>query len=303
MRRATIDIGSNTTLLLLGEVSPYREIAKLSEVTALGKGLDKNGIFSEASMEDTYRALAHYRDLCRSHGVPPEAIIATATEASRVARNAPEFYARVRRELGIDVKIITGAAEATLTTKGVLFDGMLEGEEALIMDIGGASTEFIRVRNSDRSILSLVSLPVGSVRASDWLAEGAWESRLTKILSEHAVALTSLKSAVLHCVAGTVTSLGNMHLGHKSFVEDEVHGLRLTLADVERLLDRCGEWEPEKFLSEFPFLGKRSQAIRGGLFLCHALIRHQGVREMVVSTYGLRYGTFLEGEVKREYLA
>jgi exopolyphosphatase/pppGpp-phosphohydrolase len=94
-----------------------------------------------------------------------------------------------------------------------------------------------------------------------------------------------------------------MHLGRKEFVEDDVHGLRMRAEDVDQIFGRCGGWSPEQFEAEFPFLGKRTQAILGGLTLAHHLLHRLAVDEVVISTYGLRYGTFLEGGLRDEYLA
>jgi exopolyphosphatase/guanosine-5'-triphosphate,3'-diphosphate pyrophosphatase len=302
MNRATIDIGSNTVLLLLAQLDPFREIAKLSEVCALGKGLDKNGVFAEESMDAAFKALSHYRDVCQEHGVSADQIIATATEAARVAKNAKDFFAKVKTQLGIRIQIITGKAEAELTTKGVLFNSSLPDREAVIMDIGGASTELIRVRPPTGEIVASVSLPVGSVRVSEWLQAGTFTGNLRQIFSRESDSLDSFRTDTLYCVAGTLTSIGNMFLGHKEFVENEVHGLRLRAEAVDQLFSRCGDWKPEKFLSEFPFLGKRSEAIRGGLNLAHHMLHRLKASEVVVSTYGLRYGTFLQGGIKHEQL-
>lgn len=301
--RATIDIGSNSVLLLLAEVQPFREIAKLSEVTGLGKGLDKTGLFAEASMAESFAALKHFVAVCEREGVSAHEIIATATEASRVAKNAPEFYRKVRDELGLTVRIITGKGEAALTTKGILFNTTFAETDVVVMDIGGASTEFIRVNTRSFAIQESVSLRVGSVRATDWLADGTFQNALGKIFQDHSTEIDRYKTKTLHCVAGTLTSIGNMHLGNKTFMEDEVHGLRMSRESVEHLFRRCGNWSPEQFLAEFPFLGKRAQAIRGGLFLTTHVLQRLGVESVVISTYGLRYGTFLDGGVADEYLA
>ena len=301
--RATIDIGSNSVLLLLAEVSPFKEIAKLSEVTGLGKGLDRTGRFAEQSLELTYEALKKYADVCEAHGLKSSEIIATATEASRVASNASEFYKKVANDLGIKVNIISGKAEAALTTKGILFNTNFDTDEVVVMDIGGASTEFIRVDTRSLKIKESVSLKVGAVRSTDWLSEGKFDDALSKVFEDNKTVLPHFYTKVLHCVAGTLTSLGNMHLGNKEFVEDEVHGMQLRAEDIYALRDRCGEWKPERFTQEFPFLGKRSEAMRGGLLLTARLLKKFGVEKVVISTYGLRYGTFLEGGVPNEYLA
>lgn len=301
--RASIDIGSNSVLLLLAEVSPFKELAKLSEVTGLGKGLDKTGVFADVPLEDTYKALKKYAEICHQHGLAANKIIATATEASRVAKNAPAFYQRVRQELGIDVQIITGKGEAALTTKGILFNTQFASSQVVVMDIGGASTEFIRVDTQTFKIVDSISLKVGAVRTTDWLKEGSFDSALGKIFTDHSAELDSYQTPLLHCVAGTLTSLGNMHLGNKDFVENEVHGMVLKTSEIDALYQRCGMWTPEQFVKEFPFLGKRSEAIRGGLMLTTHLLKRLKVESAVISTYGLRYGTFLEGKVPHEYLA
>jgi len=104
-------------------------------------------------------------------------------------------------------------------------------------------------------------------------------------------------------VAGTMTSLANMFLGNKTFNENEVHGLKLKISDIESLFKKFASFTPEQFSTSFPFLGKRSEAIRGGLTLATHLLQRLRVSEVVVSTYGLRYGTLLAGRVEDEYLA
>jgi len=169
--RASIDIGSNSVLLLVAQLDPFKDLEKLSEITALGKGLDRSGVFSQQALDDTFIALKKFIEVAGKHGVLPGQIIATATEASRVAKNAGEFYRRVESELGLCVKIISGVGEAALTTKGILFNTHFDSPEVVVMDIGGASTELIRVNTSTLKIIDSISLKVGTVRATDWLLD------------------------------------------------------------------------------------------------------------------------------------
>lgn len=301
--RASIDIGSNTVLLLVAEANPFKEIAKLSEVTSLGRDLDKTGIFHDESMKATFKALGSYKSICEKLGIPAKDIITTATEAARVAKNSKDFFSKVKAELGIEVQIITGRAEAELTTRGILFNSNYETPEVMVMDIGGASTELINVRTSSGEVISSISLPVGAVRVSDWLKDGTFTARLGHIFTTHNNVIDTFKTEKLYCVAGTLTSLANMHLGHKTFVEDEVHGLQMKTESIDELLQKYGGWNAEQFLDRFPFLGKRANTILGGITLVHHLLHRLDVQEVVVSTYGLRYGTFLEGRIKDDYLA
>jgi exopolyphosphatase/guanosine-5'-triphosphate,3'-diphosphate pyrophosphatase len=302
--RASIDIGSNSVLLLIGDLSSgkLRELSKRSEVTALGRELDKNRAFHPDSMAATFEAIKSYAEECDTYGIPRWKIIATATEAARVAQNAGAFFARIEAELGVSVAIITAEAEAYFSTRGILFDTRFETEVATIMDIGGASTELIRVNTKNLQILESISLPIGAVRSTQWLEDQLFVKNLQKVFLDFRGDLDKFQGKELFCVAGTVTSLGNMHLQRKEFVEDEVHRLVLRSEDVDGMFKKYSDLTPEQFHDLFPFLQKRAGSIRGGLHLVYHMIHRLLVKELTVSTYGLRFGTLLEGKVRKEFL-
>lgn len=302
--RASIDIGSNSVLLLIADLThgKFQEILKRSEITALGKELDKNKKFHPDSIAATRDALASYVEDCKKHGVDPEAIIATATEAARVAENAPEFFDEIKRDLGLTIQVLTGEGEAYYSSRGILFNSKFPSDIITIMDIGGASTELIKVNTKNFQIMETISMPIGAVRASQWLEDGLFVQNLQKVFLDFRNDLDKFQTQKLFCVAGTVTSLGNMFLEHQEFEENEVHGLVLKAEDVDGLFKKYSETPADDFLTKFPFLKKRSQSIRGGLHLVYHITHRLLVKELSISTYGLRYGTILEGKIKREYL-
>ncbi len=302
--RASIDIGSNSVLLLIADLShgKFNEISKRSEITSLGRDLDKTKKFHDDSMAATYAAIKSYAEECDQHQISRSNIIATATEASRVAQNAPEFFARIKSELGVDVQIITSEGEAFYSTKGILFNSKFSSDIISIMDIGGASTELIRVNTKTFQILDTISMPVGAVRASQWLEDHLFVQNLQKIFLDYRNDIDKFQTKELFCVAGTVTSLGNMHLERKEFVEDDVHGLVLKSEDVDSIFKKYSDSTSEQFVTLFPFLQKRSNSIRGGLHLVYHLTHRLLVKELSISTYGLRFGTILEGKIKKEFL-
>jgi exopolyphosphatase/guanosine-5'-triphosphate,3'-diphosphate pyrophosphatase len=175
--RASIDIGSNSILLLVGEFdgSTYKEIRNESNVTTLGRDLDKTGLFHSESMSDSFDVLLEYSNIAKECGVKPENIIATATEASRVAKNAPEFFREVYVKTGINVQIITPAAEAYYSTKGIMFNSEFNEDQICVMDIGGASTEIIKLSTKSNKILKDFSMPMGAVRITNWLEDGCFD--------------------------------------------------------------------------------------------------------------------------------
>ncbi|MEX0798356.1 MAG: hypothetical protein WD025_02880, partial [Bacteriovoracaceae bacterium] len=174
-------------------------------------------------------------------------------------------------------------------------------ENLTIMDVGGASTEFIIVKPGGE-IKSSFSAPFGSVRATNWLEEGIWEQRFAAVKKRFENEFQKINTETLHCVAGTMTSLANMRLKNKEFVEAEVHGHVLSKEDIRDMLEEYKDFFPERFLEEFPFLGKRARAIKGGLFLVNAISEIVNVKKFKVSTYGLRYGTLIEGRIKNDHL-
>jgi exopolyphosphatase/pppGpp-phosphohydrolase len=145
-------------------------------------------------------------------------------------------------------------------------------------------------------------MPIGAVRSSQWLADGLFVQNLQKVFLDFRSELDKFQDKDLFCVAGTVTSLGNMHLQRKQFDEDEVHGLVLKSEDIDSLFKKLSDLNPEQYLEQFPFLQKRSQSIRGGLHLVYHLTHRLLVKEITISTYGLRYGTLMEGKIKKEFL-
>jgi exopolyphosphatase/guanosine-5'-triphosphate,3'-diphosphate pyrophosphatase len=170
------------------------------------------------------------------------------------------------------------------------------------MDIGGASTELIKVNTKTFNIIETISMPVGSVRASNWLEDDLFVQNLQKVFSDFRLDIDKFQTSELYCVAGTVTSLGNMHLERKTFEEDEVHGLSLKSEDIDNLFKKYSNYEAKTFQELFPFLGKRSHSIGGGLHLVYHILHRLLVENLTISTYGLRYGTLLEGQIKKEYL-
>ena len=303
-RRASIDIGSNSLLLLIADVNggQLKEIHKRTEVTGLGKNLDKLKAFMDETMATSMEVLISYAEDCKTHGVELSEVLVTATEAARVALNSENFFKEVKIKTGLDVKVINSAAEAYFSTKGILFNTEFDSDIVVIMDVGGASTELIKVNAKTFQILDTISMPIGSVRSSQALEDDVFVQKLQKVFLDFRQEIDNFQTHTLHCVAGTVTSLGNMHLKNKEFMEDEVHGLHMKTEDIDNIFKSHSDWSPEQFLVDYPFLQKRAGAIRGGLHLVYHLLHRLLVKEVIVSTYGLRYGTILEGHIKESQL-
>ena len=116
--RASIDIGSNSCILLILD-DDKNILYEEARITALGKNLDDNKMFREKSMKDTLEALEAYSDVCKKFNISPNEVVMTATEASRVAKNAIDFYDEAEKRIGFKVDLISGEQEAYYTALGV----------------------------------------------------------------------------------------------------------------------------------------------------------------------------------------
>ena len=240
MIRASIDIGSNSCLLLILEIegSSFKTLESHSQITSLGKDLDINKAFLESSMTATLSALKDYREILTKYSIESSNVIVTATEASRVATNFDKLFNQAKEELGFSITRISGEGEAYYTALGVARGSSGSDSIITIMDIGGASTELIKVQMDDFKILESVSLPVGSVRATDWLHKDEFSINMKKVLS--AQSLNTYKVSKLVCVAGTMTTLSAIAENMKDFDESGIQGKTYSIGALEKMVSRLG---------------------------------------------------------------
>ncbi|MDA9189468.1 hypothetical protein N9O57_00660 [bacterium] len=303
MIRAAIDIGSNSVLLCIANVSgEFKVLADISRVTQLGKSLDKTGVFHPDSMRATKLALEDYVSICKNeYKILSQDIIITATEASRVAKNSDLFYSDLKKSLGIKVCIINAEGEAYYTALGVGLSS--SKKDCAIIDIGGASTEIIFFDNGKKEILSFTSLAVGSVRASDWIKEGVFKTNLKKALKE--LPNDTSNCALLNSiwVAGTVTSLVSIYKKLDLYDASKVHDSVLNLKEVEEVHGILEKLTSEQIAVNYPILGKRSSSIAGGAKLVLELLRKLNLENFSISTFGLRHGTVFKGAIDEYYIS
>lgn len=302
MIRASIDIGSNSVLLLAAEISNdskiVKELLNLSYITSLGKDLDKTKKFHPDSMLATYEALKDYKLQLEKIGFSPENVIVTATEASRVATNAPEFFAKIKSELGFKITLISSVGEAHYTALGVASAIDTTESEIVIMDMGGASTELIKIHLKPFKILSTVSLPVGSVRANDWKKDFSFDERMNSILNQD---FKNYSTKTLLCVAGSMTSLASMYLGHNSFKESEIEGLEIKFSSFRDFSSDLQKTNVDNLLLLFPQLGKRAPMIAAGSKVAELIGEKLNIETLKISTRGLRYGVLIQGEIDDQF--
>ena len=166
MRVAVVDIGTNSTRLLVADVAPDGALEPLhreSIVTRLGDRVDATGRLSDEAIGRVFDTLAHYRTLIDRYAV--DATTAVLTSAVRDAANGAQFTARVRDDYGLDARTIGGDEEAALTFAGATSERPHDGSRLAVVDIGGGSTEFVIGR--DGVVDFHVSTQAGVVRQTE----------------------------------------------------------------------------------------------------------------------------------------
>jgi exopolyphosphatase / guanosine-5'-triphosphate,3'-diphosphate pyrophosphatase len=300
---ATIDIGTNTTLLLVARATAapggVEVLAERAEITRLGRGIGTTGVLGSAGIGATLDVLREYARIAREHGAT---IAAIGTEGLRRAKNARDFLDPAREILGRDVEVIDGEREAALTFRAVVESFPAETSEGsvTVIDIGGGSTEIIVAERGQ--VRMRTSLQIGSVRLTERHvhSDPARDEELAAARAEIAAALapvTELSSAAhthLVGVAGTVTSLAAMAQHLASYDPARVHGFHLTRAALDAEIARLSKStqpEREKFAGLDP---RRADVILAGAVILQAIAERAGVGAILVSDRGIRWGLLYE---------
>ena len=241
MRVAVVDLGTNSTRLLVAQVEDGRvdEFERRTNVTRLGEGVDATGRLAEAAMNRVLDVLAGYRAAIDGHGA--ERTVAVATSAVRDSINGDEFRTLMRDRYDIDARTISGDEEARLTFLGAT-SARPPGGRTVVIDIGGGSTELVVGRAGSAPEFH-VSTQAGSVRQterhlpSDPVPEGELDALREEVRGIIAAAVPPETRAGVEggiAVAGTATSLAAIDQQLDPYDPDRVHGYHLTLAAAER---------------------------------------------------------------------
>jgi len=302
MNLATIDIGTNTTLLLVAQVAPtppdraIEVLEERAEITRLGRGIGRQGALDPEAIARTLAVLREFAAVARRHGAR---IAAVGTEALRRAANAAAFLGPAAEILGTEVEVIDGEREAALTFRAVVasFPDASVGALAVV-DIGGGSTEIVLA--SDGEVRFRTSLPLGSVRLTEALVhhDPPTDAERTSVADAVNAAIRAVpfadEPATLIGVAGTVTSLAAMSLELASYDPARVHGHRLSRGELGREIARLGaatQAQRERIIGLDP---RRADVIYAGAVILDRIAAAAGVSEIRVSDRGIRWGLIYE---------
>lgn len=301
-RVAVVDLGTNTTRLLVAEVTggAVRELERRTEITRLGEAVDATGRLADAAKDRVRATLADYREPIDRHGA--ERTVAVATSAMRDAEDGEQFRGELSERFGIDAKTISGQEEARLTFLGAT-NGVAEGAgPALVLDIGGGSTEFVVGRPGAEPEFD-VSTKAGSVRQTERHLEDDPPSpeSLQELAGEvREIIRTEVPDGVRAgveegiAVAGTATSLAAISQELEPYAPARVHGFRLELGEAERILAMLATLPLDERREVRGLHPDRAPTIVAGAVILVESMRAFGLDSMTTSEADILHGAALD---------
>lgn len=301
-RIAVVDLGSNSTRLLVADVSDrsVATIARASEITRLGEGVDARGRMSDAAMERVFDSVSRYRDTITRLAVDRTTTVATS--AVRDSDNGARFLEALRTRFGLEARVLSGDEEARLTFMGATAHRSPSGEATLVIDIGGGSTELV-VGPPGRGPSFHVSMQAGSVRQSErHLFDDPPSPRqlarlradLRRIVTGSVPPHVRARIGTAIAVAGAATSLAAIDQRLDPYDSERVEGYWLSAEACARILDELAAL-PLAELRRVPGLHpQRAPTIVAGTAILLESIEAFAVPGVVTSEADIMIGAVLE---------
>jgi exopolyphosphatase/guanosine-5'-triphosphate,3'-diphosphate pyrophosphatase len=299
MKYASIDIGTNTILMLIGEIDDSLKIIPVEdfyEVPRLGKNVSVTKELSSTSIERALKVLRNYRVIADDYGV--ERIVASATSAVREAINGKEFVKQVEDETGIDVEIIDGETEANVGFIGAVSGAPNPDLPTLVIDIGGGSTELSYGTGMRTSFAE--SIDIGAVRITEkflhhtppnpselnqtveFIRDGLRQFPFDKIIPR-----------VVFGVAGTATTLALIAQNRYDFDAGAVTNFVMTVENVQRVFDLIKTKSTDEILNLTKAAEGRADVLVAGTLILMEILTAAKANEFLTTDRGLRYGYLL----------
>jgi len=298
-RIGIIDLGSNTTRLVVVGYTPHHSFKLLDEVretVRLAEGIGDDGALRPAPMARGIEAMKLFHSFCKSTGVTK--IVPVATSAVRDATNQAEFLGRVARESGLKLRVLSTEEEAYYGYLGAA--NALNFSDAFLIDIGGGSAEVTAIRG--RGFVRSFSRPAGVLRFSErYVRSDPISTRDFKALEEAAAEgfggvewLHDTSGTSLAGIGGTIRTLAEIDQKARGYPFDHVHGYSFNRDRLEEMIAMLRGMTLRQ-REDVPGLSRdRADLILAGAVILEQLMRRGRFTDLTVSGHGLREGLFYE---------
>jgi exopolyphosphatase/guanosine-5'-triphosphate,3'-diphosphate pyrophosphatase len=297
MRRAAIDVGSNSVLLLIEESfeGGWRQLHEATEVTSLGAGVKKSGLLSEEGVRKTLAALDRFYQAARDYLV--DEVLCAATMAARIAKNTPMFLALASQQK-TPVIVLSGNDEAELGFLAITSDPTFNDAERLsIVDVGGQSTEVVtalKVGSIWKTEFSR-SFPIGTLQLKDGTLHSECptgpEILQTAVDLDDAIGLCYLKGkcGATVCLGATGTNLVSIKKSMAKWDPKAVHGEWLTFGEISQEVGRLMRLRESERRAIVGIEPGREPTLPAGALILERMLHAMGAPGTFVSTRGWRH--------------
>jgi len=298
--KAAIDIGTNTTLLLVAanDGQSLKILESQQQMPRLGAGVDESKVLSKKAMKRVIASLKEFLKIVNNKYPEVDNIFVTATSAVRDANNRATFIDLVEQETGLQIQLLSGDEEAQYTFLGA--QSMLDdiAGPKMIIDIGGGSTE---IAYGDEQLQDRYSYDMGCVRFTERFLKDdpstntqieKCRGAIKSVLAEYGFDITDQTTLV--GVAGTVTSLAFIDLGLSAYDPKALSGHIITKDGLKEHIERFSDYNSNRIEQEYPTVMKgRGDIFMTGLFILDEFMNIYGFKELITSTGGIRHGAIL----------
>ena len=300
MQIAAIDIGTNSLHMIVCRIRPdlsFEVVDREKEMVRLGTGGLEGRRLLDTTVAAAIQALSKFKRIAASHGV--DEIVAAATSAVREAENGADFVAAVRRDIGLHVRVISGTEEARLIHLAAAYAVDIGKRTAIVIDIGGGSTEITagtaeRVQSGKSFKLGVIRLTERFVK-SDPLSGRDERHLVRRIRKEAGAYLNQLRKRKIERVigtSGTILSLGALASGRHS--NDELRNVRVGAKALKRQRKRLTSMTLEERLRLPNLDPRRADLAPAGAVLLDSLLDELEADELTLCDFALREGLILD---------
>jgi exopolyphosphatase/guanosine-5'-triphosphate,3'-diphosphate pyrophosphatase len=302
MRIASIDIGTNTILLLIADIDAAGTVSVVRDeqvIARLGKEVDANRRITAETFTRVLGFFQKFKETAEANGAT--IVVASGTSALRDASNGADFVRDIKARIGLEIDVLSGQQEAELTYRGAVSEFLqTPGAQRMyaVLDVGGGSTEL--TIGEEGVVLRTASLNVGAVRLTERILKtsppsgAAISQAVSEVQSWVSTLPKLLPTTRLIGVAGTVTTLTAIDLNLSVYDPKRVSGHFIRLETIEQIYEKLRTKSVGEMITTFPQieLGRADIILAGVMVLIEAL-KHFAVRGITASDKGLRYGMAL----------
>ena len=299
---ASIDVGSNSVLLLIAKVNTNEKRIITSrtfyETPRISEGVSSAGYINESKQKLLFSVLEKFHGMIQQHKV--DEVLITATKAFRVAGNALAIVSEIEQRFAWKTKIISGEDEARLTFLGTTYPFQDSTTLQGVIDIGGGSTEIVTGNKNQISFKKSFDIGIVSMTEKFFLHDPPQKSEIEVGVKYINYILTPTlpeleKIGIFHAVAGTPTTLACIKICTQTFDENRIDGYNLLISDIENIKTKLEKKSAEIIRRDYgEIVEGREDVLLAGTIILEQIMMKLGLRNISVSTRGLRFGVIYD---------